>query len=867
MDIEDLLYEDGTSENPSGACSSGGPTIVCPWHLYDFDLTSGESSTGMKLCTYPVRLQQDGEHGGGGKDREVFVGVEEEDEEQQRNTGWEVAELKAISEAFGASNAKEVPGAAAAAASSSSSSIPPPLPNTLISAALLILQTADPVHKVELTRQAAVALRTGQGFTSIRPTRGDVKRSEALFGKHGRPPGEGVQIRPPEPGSEEDRRVSLVGDQVPHFVPGRHVELVVDAEATRAAANERRGRAGSARNRAAMLHALAAIEQWAIDLAWDCVARFGDIRVPNTHTGELDAMPSEFFIDFARMAEDEAKHFSLLSQRLDALGVPFGSLPAHAGLWDSAIETSRSLLSRLAVIHLVAEARGLDVNPLTIEKFRRAGDGPSVESLEIIHADEVTHVTTGHRWFVWICERMGLDPIETFRAEVKANFGGKVSGPFNKEDRRKAGMTEAYYEGIEGGKGSQQYGHLKSHKQQQQQDVPSPAQTVPIVAPTPSQPPANVDDASPTLSASAALPQHPSPVPFPASSEILPSTVPEDANDHCPGVESTDAGKADACEGCPNQSTCAEGPKGPDPDLPFIRERMSSVRRKILVLSGKGGVGKSTFSAGLSWALAADEELQTGVMDVDVCGPSIPLLMGLEGATIHTSASGWSPAYARENLAVMSIGFMLPSKSDAVIWRGPRKNGLIKQFLKDVEWGDLDYLVVDTPPGTSDEHLSIVQFLQEAGIDGAVLVTTPQEVALQDVRKEADFCRKVGLRVLGVVENMSGFVCPSCKETSDIFAPTTGGAERMAQELGLELLGKVPLDPRIGASCDRGESFLDEYPDSPATGAYLDIVQSEFMRGLFFFFGQRIECVLIIYVRPALSFLMSPGIRELLGDD
>ncbi|KAJ9112617.1 cytosolic Fe-S cluster assembly factor nbp35 [Naganishia cerealis] len=316
----------------------------------------------------------------------------------------------------------------------------------------------------------------------------------------------------------------------------------------------------------------------------------------------------------------------------------------------------------------------------------------------------------------------------------------------------------------------------------------------------------------------------PSPVPFAVSSEILPTTVPDNAPEHCPGTESTLAGKTSACDGCPNQETCAEGPKGPDPDLPVIKARMESVKRKVLVLSGKGGVGKSTFTAGLAWALAADEELQTGIMDVDICGPSIPLLMGLENSTIHTSASGWSPAYAQDNLAVMSIGFMLPRKSDAVIWRGPKKNGLIKQFLKDVEWGDLDYLVVDTPPGTSDEHLSIVQYLKEAGIDGAVLITTPQEVALQDVRKEIDFCRKVGIPILGIVENMSGFVCPSCKGESEIFIPSTGGAQAMAQELGIELLGKVPLDPRIGMTCDKGLSFLDEYPESPATVAYLDIV-------------------------------------------
>nr|XP_046196835.1 cytosolic Fe-S cluster assembly factor nubp1-like [Oncorhynchus gorbuscha] len=182
--------------------------------------------------------------------------------------------------------------------------------------------------------------------------------------------------------------------------------------------------------------------------------------------------------------------------------------------------------------------------------------------------------------------------------------------------------------------------------------------------------------------------------------------------------------------------------------------------------------------------------------------------------------------YVEDNLAVMSIGFLLSSPDDAVIWRGPKKNGMIKQFLRDVDWGELDYLIVDTPPGTSDEHLSIVQYLSSAHIDGAVIITTPQEVSLQDVRKEIRFCQKVQLPIIGVVENMSGFVCPKCKNTSQIFPPTTGGAERMCEEMNLTLLGRVPLDPRIGKSCDEGKSFLTEVPDSPAAAAYHSIVQS-----------------------------------------
>ena len=183
---------------------------------------------------------------------------------------------------------------------------------------------------------------------------------------------------------------------------------------------------------------------------------------------------------------------------------------------------------------------------------------------------------------------------------------------------------------------------------------------------------------------------------------------------------------------------------------------------------------------------------QTGLLDIDICGPSLPHLLGLSGETLHISSSGWSPIYLTPNLACISIGFLLPSPSAAVIWRGPKKNQLIKQFLKDVDWGDeLDYLVVDTPPGTSDEHLSVVQYLREGGIDGAVLVTTPQEVSLQDVRKELDFCRKVGVHVLGIVENMAGFVCPSCNGRSDVFFPSTGGAAALAEEGARS----VPLRP------------------------------------------------------------------------
>lgn len=170
----------------------------------------------------------------------------------------------------------------------------------------------------------------------------------------------------------------------------------------------------------------------------------------------------------------------------------------------------------------------------------------------------------------------------------------------------------------------------------------------------------------------------------------------------------------------------------------------------------------------LAWAFAQAADTQVGVMDVDICGPSIPRMMGANEESIHTSASGWTPVYVADNLAVMSIQFLLPEGDEAVIWRGPKKNGIIKQFLRDVEWGALDVLLVDTPPGTSDEHLSVNTYLKDSGVDGAVLVTTPQEVSLLDVRKEIGFCKKAGIKVLGIVENMSGFVCPNCEVSNNL---------------------------------------------------------------------------------------------------
>lgn len=301
--------------------------------------------------------------------------------------------------------------------------------------------------------------------------------------------------------------------------------------------------------------------------------------------------------------------------------------------------------------------------------------------------------------------------------------------------------------------------------------------------------------------------------------------VPDNATSGCVGTQSDQAGKAASCEGCPNQSACASGAtKAVDPAVMAIAEALSGIRHKVLVLSGKGGVGKSTFSSQMALALAA-RGYTVGILDIDLCGPSIPRMLGVDGREVHQSGSGWAPVWLNDRVAVMSIGFMLPDKDGAVVWRGPRKSGLIKQFLKDVDWGELDFLVFDTPPGTSDEHIALSQYLKESGVDGAVVVTTPQEVAMQDVRKELNFCRKVDLNVLGVVENMSGFVCPCCDTKSDIFPrPTGGGPRAMAEAFRVPFLGALPLDPRMSMCCEAGEAFVKVHPDAPAAKAFNAVV-------------------------------------------
>ncbi|XP_078692350.1 cytosolic Fe-S cluster assembly factor NUBP2-like [Branchiostoma floridae x Branchiostoma belcheri] len=258
-------------------------------------------------------------------------------------------------------------------------------------------------------------------------------------------------------------------------------------------------------------------------------------------------------------------------------------------------------------------------------------------------------------------------------------------------------------------------------------------------------------------------------------------------------------------------------------------DNMSSVRHVVLVLSGKGGVGKSTVAAQLALALRQAGK-KVGILDIDLCGPSIPRMFDVEGHDVHQCPGGWVPVYPDQDqrLALMSIGFLLQNRDDAVVWRGPKKNAMIKQFIGDVVWGDLDYLIIDTPPGTSDEHISVVENVRPYHPDGAVLVTTPQGVAVGDVRRELTFCRKTKLPVLGVIENMSGFVCPHCTECTNVFSK--GGGEALANQFNVPFLGCVPLDPQLTRSLEEGQRFVDAFPTSTTAQAIGRVTQTLLQR-------------------------------------
>jgi ATP-binding protein involved in chromosome partitioning len=247
-----------------------------------------------------------------------------------------------------------------------------------------------------------------------------------------------------------------------------------------------------------------------------------------------------------------------------------------------------------------------------------------------------------------------------------------------------------------------------------------------------------------------------------------------------------------------------------------LRQRMAHIRRRLVVVSGKGGVGKSTAAANLAVALCSRGH-RVGLLDVDIHGPSIPKLLGCEDASPTSDGQSILPVEVRDRLTLMSIGFLIGNKADAVIWRGPMKYKVIRQFLSDVAWGDLDYLVVDCPPGTGDEPLSVAQLAGRPA--AAVVVTTPQELAIADVRRCITFCQQAELPIAGVLENMSGYACPHCGVHTDLFG--TGGGERLSVEMSVPFLGRIPIDPRIVGCGDSGSCLLDAHPESPAAQSYL----------------------------------------------
>ena len=279
------------------------------------------------------------------------------------------------------------------------------------------------------------------------------------------------------------------------------------------------------------------------------------------------------------------------------------------------------------------------------------------------------------------------------------------------------------------------------------------------------------------------------------------------------------------CSSCDSAQCSARDRKGDESYEDFLERQelartLCQINHKILVLSGKGGVGKSTVAANLAVTLALDGK-QVGLLDIDIHGPSIPKLLKLEGEGLDLLDHKMVPASFSPNLKVMSIGFLLRNEDDPVIWRGPLKMGVIKQFLKDVAWGQLDYLIVDSPPGTGDEPLSICQLIEN--VDGAVIVTTPQDLSIVDVRKCVSFCQELEVPVLGVVENMSGLICPHCNERIDVFKH--GGGERMAKEMGVPFLGMIPVDPQLVAASDDGTPFVQEYAGTETAKAFLRVVR------------------------------------------
>ena len=363
----------------------------CPWHAYDFNVETGESSVGIKACTYPIDVCGE------------TVSL------QYMTDDVTLVRLEPVTEKVKLKKSQQHPRRQQHEGKPSQQSLdintgPQYLDDsaTLCDWAVHILNTWYWEHKIELTVHLFSTFSKREGTSSpMEIGRGTVTPPAS-------PPREGLNtVRPAE---------------MPRSRGG-----------------------GTLKSRITMLHALANIELWAIDLAVDICVRFSTFHAE----GNARELPRAFFHDWLKVANDEAKHFSFLRSRLEEMGTYFGALPVHHGLWDSATATAHDLRARICIIALVHEARGLDVNPMTIDKFRTAGDTDSVGALEVIHNDEITHVTTGHRWLTWICGQEGTDPVQVFRSNVQSHFRSALKGPFNTEARLQAGMDQRYYENLE----------------------------------------------------------------------------------------------------------------------------------------------------------------------------------------------------------------------------------------------------------------------------------------------------------------------------------------------------------------------------------------------------------------------------------
>jgi len=274
------------------------------------------------------------------------------------------------------------------------------------------------------------------------------------------------------------------------------------------------------------------------------------------------------------------------------------------------------------------------------------------------------------------------------------------------------------------------------------------------------------------------------------------------------------------CNSCgPDKGCASKQDPGMGAQDQAIHDALGLIQNKLLVMSGKGGVGKSSVAANLAIALS-QTGAKVGLMDVDLHGPDIPRMLGLKGLLDISPDQRMIPKPYSDNLKVVSIESLSQDVDQAVIWRGPLKMQVIRQFISDVHWGPLDYLVIDSPPGTGDEPLSVAQTIPGAK---AVIVTTPQEISLADVRKSISFCRTVKMPTVGIIENMSGYICPHCGKATDLFG--TGGGEKTAAAMGIAFLGRIPFDPNMVKSADAGVSYMEKYPDSEITKAYNDIAE------------------------------------------